>query len=213
LKDSFEMAGGGRLISASEERNHRHTRQRPVVFFQNRHKATGGAALVPTGRGGNGGGRTENVAESSTWGLAGVEEPATCQGYQAAGTAYDGFKQVTMKARLGFITILVVALSVSALADRREDAKAQVAFGVQIALKGLWKDATTRFENATALDPTYPSAWNNLGIGYEQLGRPEDAKKAYERALELDPKDQYIRDNYQEFRLIYDRQKKSRGGK
>jgi Flp pilus assembly protein TadD len=118
-----------------------------------------------------------------------------------------------MKARLGFITILVVALSVSALADRREDAKAQVAFGVQIALKGLWKDATTRFENATALDPTYPSAWNNLGIGYEQLGRPEDAKKAYERALELDPKDQYIRDNYQEFRLIYDRQKKSRGGK
>jgi Tfp pilus assembly protein PilF len=126
---------------------------------------------------------------------------------------YDGFKQVTMKARLGLIAILVLALSGSALADRREDAKAQVAFGVQIALKGLWKDATQRFENATALDPTYPSAWNNLGIGYEQLGRPEDAKKAYERALELDPKDQYIRDNYQEFRLIYDRQKKSRGGK
>ena len=118
-----------------------------------------------------------------------------------------------MKLRLGLITILLVALTVSAAADKREDAKAQVVFGVQIAMKGLWRDATQRFENATALDPTYPSAWNNLAIGYEQLGRSEEAKKAYERALELAPKDQYIRDNYQEFRLIYDRQKKASGGK
>lgn len=107
--------------------------------------------------------------------------------------------------------MLVVALSVSAAADKRAEAKAQVAFGVQIALKGLWRDATQRFENATAIDPTYPSAWNNLAIGYEQLGRSEDAKKAYERALELDPKDEYIRGNYQEFRLIYDRQNKAKG--
>jgi len=97
------------------------------------------------------------------------------------------------------------------LADKRTDAKAQVAFGVQIALKGLWRDATQRFENATALDPTYASAWNNLGISYEQLGRFEEAKKAYERALELDPKDQNIRDNYQSFRDIYDRQNRAKG--
>jgi len=107
--------------------------------------------------------------------------------------------------------MLVVGLSVSAFADKRTDAKAQVAFGVQIALKGLWRDATQRFENATALDPTYASAWNNLAIGYEQLGRFEEAKKSYERAIELDPKDQNIKDNYMYFREIYDRQIRARG--
>ena len=71
------MAGGGRLISAAEERNHRRTRQRLVVFSANRHKVTGGAAPVPTRSGGNGEGRTGNVAESATSGLGEVEEPAT----------------------------------------------------------------------------------------------------------------------------------------
>ena len=116
-----------------------------------------------------------------------------------------------MRIRIGLIAILVAGLSVNALADKRTDAKAQVAFGISVAQKGLWKEAVQRWENATALDPTYGSAWNNLAIGYEQLGRFEDAKKCYERALELDPKDQYIRDNYQMFREIYDRQNRAKG--
>jgi Tfp pilus assembly protein PilF len=124
---------------------------------------------------------------------------------------YDGCKQANMKFRIGLVAVLVVGLTATALADKRADAKAQVAFGVAVAQKGLWKEATQRWENATALDPTYASAWNNLAIGYEQLGRFEDAKKAYERAIELDPKDQYIRDNYQLFREIYDRQNRARG--
>ena len=37
------------------------------------------------------------------------------------------------------------------------------------------------------MDPTYADAWNNLGIGYEQLGRFDDARNAYEKALEIDP--------------------------
>ena len=116
-----------------------------------------------------------------------------------------------MRLRIGLVAILLVGLTASALADKRADAKAQVAFGVAVAQKGLWKEATQRWENATQIDPSYASAWNNLGIGYEQLGRFEDAKKAYERAIELDPKDQYIRDNYQLFREIYDRQNRARG--
>ena len=124
---------------------------------------------------------------------------------------YDGFKQANLRFRFGLIAVLIVGLTATALADKRADAKAQVAFGVAVAQKGLWKEATQRWENATALDPTYASAWNNLAIGYEQLGRFEDAKKAYERAIDLDPKDQYIRDNYQLFREIYDRQNRARG--
>jgi hypothetical protein len=64
----------------------------------------------------------------------------------------------------------------------RSDAKAQVEFGISVAQRGLWKEATQRWERATVTDPTYAAAWNNLGIGYEQLGRFDDARKAYEKA-------------------------------
>ena len=67
-----------------------------------------------------------------------------------------------------------------------------------------------RWEQATEVDPTYAAAWNNLGIGYEQLGRFDDARKAYEKALELDPSNTFIRNNYDLFREIYDRQNRRR---
>jgi Flp pilus assembly protein TadD len=115
-----------------------------------------------------------------------------------------------MNKRLWLIALILIGLSAPALADKRSDAKAQVAFGITVAQKGLWKEATQRWEIATVTDPTYASAWNNLGIGYEQLGRFDDARKAYEKALELEPNNTYIRGNYDQFREIYDRQNRRR---
>jgi Tfp pilus assembly protein PilF len=112
-----------------------------------------------------------------------------------------------MKTRFGLVAAIVVALSAAALASPRSDAKAKVSWGITIAQKGLWRDATLQWEEATVIDPTYASAWNNLAIGYEQLGKFDDAKKAYERAMALEPKNTYIRSNYDLFREIYDRQK------
>ena len=115
-----------------------------------------------------------------------------------------------MRIRVGLVAAILVVLSATVLADRRSDAKAQVSFGIAVAQKGLWKEATLRWETATTTDPSYPSAWNNLAIGYEQLGRFDEARKAYETAMELDPKNAYIRDNYTRFREIYDRQNRRR---
>jgi Flp pilus assembly protein TadD len=89
-----------------------------------------------------------------------------------------------MHTRIGLVAAIVVAFSVTAFADRRSDAKDHVKFGIEVAQKGLWKEATQRWESATAIDPTYSSAWNNLAIGYEQLGRFDDARLAYEKAME-----------------------------
>jgi tetratricopeptide (TPR) repeat protein len=51
-------------------------------------------------------------------------------------------------------------------------------------------------------------AWNNLGIGYEHEGRFDDARKAYEKAVALDPKNILIRQNYDLFKEINDRAKR-----
>jgi Flp pilus assembly protein TadD len=122
---------------------------------------------------------------------------------------------------MAFIALVAVPLAGCAGGVRKDaprvligsssDAKSQVEFGISVARKGLWKEATQRFERATEIDPGYAAAWNNLGIGYEQLGRFDDARKAYEKALELDPNNTFIKNNYDLFREIYDRQNRRRG--
>jgi Flp pilus assembly protein TadD len=115
-----------------------------------------------------------------------------------------------MRTRLWLVLALIASVSVPVLADRRSDAKAQVEFGIAVAQKGLWKEATVRWERAVELDPTYAAAWNNLGIGNEQLGKFEEARRAYEKALSLEPNNNFISNNYDLFREIYDRQNRRR---
>jgi Tfp pilus assembly protein PilF len=119
-----------------------------------------------------------------------------------------------MKSRAGLglvVASLLLVVSVPVLADQRDKAKTQVEFAIKVAQKGLWKDAAMRFEAATVADPSYAAAWNNLGIAYEQLGRFDDARRAYEKAMELDPDNNFIKVNYDYFREIYDRQNRRRG--
>jgi tetratricopeptide (TPR) repeat protein len=49
-----------------------------------------------------------------------------------------------------------------------------------------WQAAREGFELATRIEPDLGRAWNNLGIVYRRLGRIDDARRAYHRALELD---------------------------
>lgn len=115
-----------------------------------------------------------------------------------------------MRMRAWMVVLLLLAGAWPAYADRRSDAKDQVEFGIAVAQRGLWKEATYRWQKAVEIDPDYGAAWNNLGIGFEQLGKFDDARKAYEKALELDPNNSYIRNNYDLFREIYDRQNRRR---
>ena len=116
----------------------------------------------------------------------------------------------TVRRVLWLAPVLLLLSAIPATADRRSDAKAQVDFGIDVAQRGLWKEAGRRFEKATEVDPSYAAAWNNLGISYEQLGRFDEARKAYEKALEVDPGNTFIRSNYDLFREIYDRQNRRR---
>jgi Tfp pilus assembly protein PilF len=111
-----------------------------------------------------------------------------------------------MKARLATLVLAVAAVSATpAFADARSDAKAQVDFGINVAQKGLWREAIYRWERAIQIDPTYAAAFNNLGIAYEHEGQLTKARKAYEKALALDPENTNIRQNFELFKEINDR--------
>jgi len=106
------------------------------------------------------------------------------------------------------ITLASVGLLVSALparADARGDAKAQVAFGIDVAQRGLWREAIYRWEKAVEIDPGYAAAFNDLAVAYEHEGELQKARKAYDKALELDPNNTEIRQNYELFKEINDR--------
>jgi Flp pilus assembly protein TadD len=101
---------------------------------------------------------------------------------------------------------ILALLSISPLhADERGKAREFVSFGIDVAQRGLWREAIYRWEKATELDPTYAPAFNNLAIGYEHEGQMEKARTAYERAMTLAPKDPQIRQNYELFKEVHDR--------
>ena len=104
-----------------------------------------------------------------------------------------------------FASAGVLATASVSLADARGDAKAQVEFGINVAQRGLWREAIYRWEKAVQLDPKYAAAYNDLAIAYEHEGQLDKARKAYEKALELDPNNQQVRQNYELFKEINDR--------
>ena|SRR5215212_2586434 len=111
--------------------------------------------------------------------------------------------------RLLPVVVALVALSGTAYADARSDAKAQVEFGISVATKGLWREAIYRWDRASQIDPTYAAAFNNLAVAYEHEGLLEKAAEAYERALKLEPNNAMVRQNFELFKEIHDRTNQS----
>ncbi len=103
------------------------------------------------------------------------------------------------------VAVAAVVVPVVSAADARKDAVAAVEFGINVAQRGLWREAIYRWEKAVEVDPTYAAAYNDLAVAYEHEGQLEKARKAYEKALELDPNNSQIRQNYELFREINDR--------
>ena len=113
----------------------------------------------------------------------------------------------TMSIRPLALVLLMAFASASPVwaADARGEAKKQVEFGIQVAQRGLWKEAIYRWERAAQLDPTYAAAFNNLAVAYEHEGQLAKARDAYEKALRLEPNNALVRQNYDLFKEINDR--------
>jgi Tfp pilus assembly protein PilF len=101
--------------------------------------------------------------------------------------------------------LMAAAFSVPLHADARSEARAQVEFGIDVAQRGLWREAIYRWERAVEIDPTYAAAFNDLAVAYEHEGQLEKARQAYEKAIAIEPNNPQIRQNYELFKEINDR--------
>ena len=113
-----------------------------------------------------------------------------------------------------FAALFVVFLSLTACSGygRSDQASAQIAFGVDMARRGLWDEALFRFQAAERLDPQNPRIQSNIGVAYEASGQFDKALEAYQRALRLAPNDKDIRANYSRFVEFYQGYKGERTG-
>jgi Tfp pilus assembly protein PilF len=110
-----------------------------------------------------------------------------------------------MNRRLPILAVIATLSAAPALADARAEAKSQVAFGINVAQRGLWREAIYRWEKAVEVDPSYAAAFNDLAIAYEHEGQLDKARKAYEKAIELEPNNAEIKQNFELFKEINDR--------
>ena len=106
---------------------------------------------------------------------------------------------------VALVSLVVAGFAAPLLADARTSAREQVEFGINVAQRGLWREAIYRWEKAVELDPQYAAAFNDLAIAYEHEGQLEKARKAYEKALAIEPNNANIRQNYDLFKEINDR--------
>jgi Tfp pilus assembly protein PilF len=78
--------------------------------------------------------------------------------------------------------------------------KSQLNFGIKAAQKDLWEEAIFRWKKVIQNNPSSASAHNNLAVAYEKKGWLEEAEKEYQTALELNPGNEHIQANYNNFK-------------
>ncbi len=65
--------------------------------------------------------------------------------------------------------------------------------GITFAKNGLWEKARKSWEDALKVEPANPAIYYNLGVAYEQKGDFFTAKEMYSKAVDLNPKEKYMK--------------------
>jgi tetratricopeptide (TPR) repeat protein len=81
--------------------------------------------------------------------------------------------------------------------------KQMIHFGVEMAERGLWREALYRWREALRHDPDNARLRNNIAVALESLGQMEEARVEYVRALELAPESNYIKKNKEGFEELF----------
>lgn len=76
----------------------------------------------------------------------------------------------------------------------------ELRFGIWASQNDLWDEAVFRWKKILEQDPNSIAAHNNLAVAYEKKGLWEEARKEYESALKLAPKNEQVKSNYEKFK-------------
>jgi hypothetical protein len=109
----------------------------------------------------------------------------------------------SLSMRLPCLVAVLLLLAPGASYAKSNQASSQLAFGVDMAKRGLWKEALFRFQQAEQLEPENPRIQSNLGVAAEAAGQFDKALEYYQKALRLAPNDKGIRTNYTRFVEFY----------
>lgn len=96
------------------------------------------------------------------------------------------------------VTVVAAAAGVALASGRALE------FAVEMAESGNWREARYRWEKAVAEDPSNPRVWNNLAVAAEALGEGDRANECYQRARDLDARDDWIADNAERARRFWE---------
>ena len=107
--------------------------------------------------------------------------------------------------------LAVVLAACGSRYGRSNQPSSQLAFGVDMARRGLWSEALFRFHQAEKLEPQNPRVLNNLGVAYEATGDYEKALSFYQQALKIEPNNKELRANYGRFVEFYQAYKGKEG--
>ena len=98
------------------------------------------------------------------------------------------FQSVCKHATVGFVAFhLILSSATTAAASLREEAVAYRIQGYEAQRRGDKAAALSLYQKAAALDPSYPTPQNDLGVIMEDAGRLGEAEQSYKKALELNP--------------------------
>jgi hypothetical protein len=98
--------------------------------------------------------------------------------------------QLTDQVLAGFVPLITPhTVTVRKTFEKDND---QVNLGIEMAQKGLWDKAISIWEHEIETNPRNGAALYNLGIAYEAVGELNKAEMMYEKALDIEPKDEYM---------------------
>lgn len=109
----------------------------------------------------------------------------------------------TLLALLAVLPLAVLPLAACTGYGKPNQPSTELAFGVDMARRGLWSEALFRFHAAERADPQNARVQNNLGVAYEAQGDFEKALGYYKKALQLAPNNREVRANYTRFVEFY----------
>jgi tetratricopeptide (TPR) repeat protein len=109
--------------------------------------------------------------------------------------------------RIGSLIVMVFLLGSAAAHGAKKppsnNATEQLAFGVEMAKRGLWSEALFRFKQAERLRPGDPRILNNMAVAHEALGHFERALEVYQQAIKADRTNRELKRNYSRFIEFY----------